>query len=66
MSTENNCQRRQMEDTWGLSVFSDGFFKLAVIVSDYSHTILIKRDPPPQRTEHTDHDQSAYRLVLFT
>lgn len=55
-----------MEDTWGLSVFSDGFFKLAVIVSDYSHMILIKRDPPPQRTEHTDHDQSAYWLVLFT
>lgn len=48
MSTENNCQRRQMEDTWGLSVFSDGFFKLAVIVSDYSHMILIKRDPPPK------------------
>lgn len=37
-----------MEDTWGLSVFSDGFFKLAVIVSDYSHMILIKRDPPPK------------------
>lgn len=41
-----------MADTWGLSVFSDGFFQLMVIFSDYPEVTLIKRNP--QRTEPAD------------
>lgn len=63
MSIENDYHERQMTDTWGLPVFSDGFFKLMVIFSDYSDVILIKINT--QRIEHTDDDRSSCWLVLF-